>query len=278
MPNSLNNGDPNMNVVITGASAGIGQALACTFARNGHAVLAVARREERLRELSQEMAQKHAAAVHPMALDITSPGAPQALFEEAVRVFGKVHVLINNAGMSPYQEFHELHYKHLCQIISLNIQALTELCYWFMPHMLAHGEPSHVVNVGSVGGYAPLPCFSVYSGSKHYVRVFTNLLNHEYRRSNIRVSALHPGGVLSEFQVLAGQRPKKLAQKTMMTAEQIAEKAYPAILKGKRVIVPGAMYQLAVLTGKILPFPLAIRVMELIYHQNVEKVPPTYPL
>ena len=267
-----------MNVVITGASSGIGRALAGTFARNGHAVLAVARREERLQTLCREMAENHLTVVHYIALDITSSGATQALFEEAVRVFGKIHVLINNAGMSPYQEFHELHYVHLRQILLLNIQALTELCFLFLPHMLAHGEPSHVVNVGSVGGYAPLPRFSVYTGSKHYVRVFSNLLYHEYHGTNIRVTALHPGGTLTEFPELAGQRIKKFARKTMLTPEQVAEMAYPAILKGKRVIIPGAINKLAVLVGKILPFPWAIRVMEFIYDQNVEPAEPTYPL
>jgi short-subunit dehydrogenase len=267
-----------MNVVITGASSGIGRALVRTFARNGHAVLAVARREERLQALCKKSAEKHEATVHCLALDITSQGAPQILLEESIRVFGKVHVLINAAGMSPYQEFHELHYVHLRQILSLNIQALTELCYVFLPHMLAHGEPSHVVNVGSVGGYAPLPKFSVYTGSKHYVRVFTNLLHHEYRGTNIRISAIHPGGTLTEFPGLAGQGIKAFARKTMMTPEQVAEIAYPAILKGKRVIVPGAIDKLAVLMGKIFPFPLAIRVMEFIYDRNVEPIPPTYPL
>jgi short-subunit dehydrogenase len=267
-----------MNVAITGASSGIGRAMVRTFARNGHAVLAVARREERILALCQEMMEKHEATVHCLALDITSQGATQTLFEEAVRVFGKVHVLINNAGMSPYQEFQELDFRHLCQILALNIQSLTELCHLFIPHMLAHGEPSHVVNVGSVGGYAPLPKLSVYTGTKHYVRAFTNLLYHEYRGSNIQISALHPGGTLTEFPVLAGQRAKKFAQKSMMTPEQVAEIAYPAILKGKRVIVPGAMNKLAVLMGKILPFPWAIRMMEFIYNQSVEQIAPTYPL
>jgi len=267
-----------MNIVITGASSGIGKSMVRTFARKGHAVLAVARREERLLELCQEMAEKHEATVRCLALDLTSQGATQTLFKEAIRVYGKVHVLINNAGMSPYQEFHELNFGQLCQIISLNIQSLTELCHLFIPHMLAHGEPSHMVNVGSVGGYAPLPKFSVYTGTKHYVRVFTNLLYHEYRGSNIQVSALHPGGTLTEFAVLAGQQIKKSAQKSMMTPEQVAEIAYPAILKGKRVIIPGAINKLAVLTGKLLPFPWAIRVMEFIYDQSVDQTVPTYPL
>jgi short-subunit dehydrogenase len=267
-----------MNVVITGASSGIGRALARNFARDGHAVLAVARREERLLELCREMAEEGAAPIHCLPLDITSPGATQTLFEEAVRVFGKVHVLINNAGMSPYQEFDELNCVHLRQILSLNILSLTELCHLFMPHMLAHGESSRVVNVGSVGGYAPLPKLSVYTGSKHYVRIFTNLLSYEYRGSNIRVSALHPGGTLTEFPGLAGQRLKKSARRGMLTPEQVAEIAYPAILKGKRVIVPGSINQLAVLMGKILPFPWAIRVMEFVYDQNVEQIDPTYPL
>ena len=267
-----------MNVVITGASSGIGRALAGTFALQGHPVLAVARREERLQALCREMAEKHAAAVHWLALDITSQGAPRILFEEAIRIFGKVHVLINNAGMSPYQEFHDLDYRHVCQILSLNVLSLTKLCHLFVPHMLAHGEPSHLVNVGSVGGYAPLPKFSVYSGSKHYVRVFTNLLYHEIHKTNIKVSALYPGGVLTEFPVLAGQRIKEFARRTMLTPAQVAEYAYLAILKGKRVIIPGAMNKLAVLMGKILPFPWAIRMMEFIYDRTMDQTDPTYPL
>ncbi len=267
-----------MNTVITGASSGIGRALVKTFAQNGHAVLAVARREGRLLELSREVVDKHQASVHPLALDLTVEDAPQTLFNEAIQVFGKVHVLINNAGMSPYQEFHEMEYCHVRQVLSLNILSLTELCHFFIPHMLAHKEPSHLVNVGSVGGYAPLPYFSVYTGTKHYVRVFTNLLHYENRGSNIQVSALHPGGTLTEFPSLAGQQVKESARKGMMTPEEVAEKAYPAILKGKRVIIPGGINKLAVLIGKVLPFPLAIRVMALVYNQNIDKTNCTYPL
>ncbi len=267
----------SMNVAITGASSGIGKALAVTFAKNGHAVLAIARREERLLALCQKLKGEYGASAHFLALDITGPGAPQALFQEAVRVFGKVHGLVNCAGMSPYQEFRDLSYSHLCQILDLNIRSVTELSYLFMAHMLSHGEPSHVVNVSSVGGYAPLPRFSVYTGSKHYVRAFTNLLHYEYRGTNIQVSGLYPGGALTEFPGLAGQQIKTFAQKTMMTPERVAEMAYPAILKGKRVIIPGTINQLAVLIGKLLPFPLAIRIMESIYDRSIEPIPPTYP-
>ena len=267
-----------MNVAITGASSGIGAALAATFARNGHAVLVAARRGERLLALCRELQAAHGASVRCLALDITAPGAPQALFKEAVQHFGKVHVLVNNAGMSPYQEFRELNYSHLCQILALNVRSLTELCCLFMDHMLDHGEPSHLVNVSSVGGYAPLPRFSVYTGSKHYIRAFTNVLHYEYRKTNIQVSALYPGGTLTEFPGLAGQRIKPFARKTMMTPEQVARIAYPAILKGQRVIVPGMINQLAVLMGKLLPFPFAMRVMQFIYDWNIEPVPPTYPL
>jgi short-subunit dehydrogenase len=267
-----------MNVVITGASAGIGRAMVKTFAQNGHKVLAVARRKERLLTLCQELTKTNREVLSSLALDITSQGGPQTLFEEAVRLFGKVHVLINVAGMSPYQKFNELNYSHLRQIIALNVQALTELCYLFIPHMLAHKEPSHVVNVGSVASYTPLPKFSVYTGTKHYIRGFTNLLYHECRGTNIKVSAVHPGGTLTEFPALAGQQIIKSAKKTMLTPKQVAERAYPAIIKGKRVIVTGGINKLAVLIGKFLPFPWAIRVMEFIYNQSMDQIPPTYPL
>ncbi len=266
-----------MNVVITGASSGIGRALAAEFARHGHAVLATARREERLRELAREAAERNAAPVATLALDLASPDAPQILLDEADRTFGKVHVLINNAGMSPYQEFRDLKPTHLRQIIDLNVRALTEMCHCFLPHMLAHGEPGRLVNVGSVGSYAPLPKFSVYSGSKHYVRVFTNLLRRECRGTNVRVCGLYPGGTLTEFPKLAGQKPKKIAAAGMHTPEQVAAIAYPAILAGKRVIIPGLMNQMAALAGKVLPFPLASRLMELIYDMSVEQVETMYP-
>lgn len=267
-----------MNVVITGASSGIGRELVKTFARRGHAVLAVARRKERLLALCQEMEEKYQATVHSLALDIISRDACQTIYEEAVRVFSRVHVLINNAGMSPYQKFRELNYIHIHQSLSLNVHSLTELCHMFMPHMLDHGETSHVVNVGSVGGYVPLPNFSVYAGTKHYVRIFTNLLYHEYRDSNIRVSALHPGGTLTEFPELAGERVKKSAQKMMMAPEKVAEIAYSAILRGKRIIIPGVVNKLIILMGKLLPFPWAIKITEFIYNRNVEKIDPTYTL
>jgi short-subunit dehydrogenase len=266
-----------MNVVVTGASSGIGRALAVKFARAGHPVLAVARREERLRELAREADEAHAAPVAPFAQDVTAPGAARAVFDEAVRVFGKAHVLVNNAGMSPYQEFRELSSAHLGQILDLNVRALSELCHVFLPHMIAHGEPARIVNVSSVGGYAPLPKLSAYTGSKHYVRVFTNLLRRECRRTNVRVCGLYPGGTLTEFPELAGQKPKKIARAGMHTPEQVAEIAYPAILAGRRVIIPGLMNQLAACAGKVLPFPLGIRLMEFVYDLSVEQVETKYP-
>jgi short-subunit dehydrogenase len=266
-----------MNVVITGASAGIGRALAAKFAQNGHPVLAVARREERLRALSHTAAEQSRAPIHPLPIDITAPGAPEAVLNEAVRLFGKAHVLVNDAGMSPYREFRDLSAAHVRRIIELNVRALTELCGVFLPHMTGHGEPARLVNVSSVGGYAPLPKFSVYSGSKHYVRVFTNLLRREYRRTNVKVCGLYPGGTLTEFPPLAGQRPKPIARLGMHTAEQVAVIAYPAILAGRRVIIPGMMNRLAAFAGKVLPFPFGIRLMELIYDLSVEQVETTYP-
>jgi short-subunit dehydrogenase len=266
-----------MNIVITGASSGIGKAMVKKYALNGYPVLAIARREDRLSALRQEISELNAAPITCLTLDITSEDAPHVIFDEAVRLFGKIHGLVNNAGMSPYQEFHELSFSHICQIIDLNIRSLTELCYLFMPHMISHGEPSHIVNVSSVGGYAPLPRFSIYTGSKHYVRIFTNLLTREYRRTNIRVSGLYPGGVLTEFPQLSGQRVKEFARKNMLTPEQLVDRAYPAILKGKRVIVPGAINKLAVFMGKLLPFPWAFWVMKFIYDHNLDRVDPAYP-
>ncbi len=267
-----------MNVVITGASAGIGRALAVEFASHGHPVLAVARRGPRLEQLCREMGSRHAAPITCFPLDITTEEAPAALLEEAVRVFGRVHVLINNAGMSPYQDFCDLAEEHLEQIIALNVRAPSRLCQRFLPHMLAHGEPSRLVNVSSLGGYAPLPRFAVYSASKHYLRILTNQLRREYRKTNVCICGLYPGGTLTEFARLSGQQFKPFARTGMMTAEKLAKKAYPAILKGRRVIAPGFINASGIVIGKVLPFPWVVRVMELLYAWSITPVPPEYPL
>jgi hypothetical protein len=107
--------------------------------------------------------------------------------------------------------------------------------------------------------------------------VFTNLLHQECKGSNVRVSALHPGGTLTEFLALAGQQMRKSALKGMMTPEQVAEMAYPAILKGKRVIILGSLNKIAAVIGKVLPFPWAIRITSFVYDHNINRVNPTYP-
>ncbi len=266
-----------MNFVITGASSGIGRALAKEFTRRGHPVLAVARREERLLALQREVKESGAAQLEPLPLDLTLPEAPEMVLDKAVRLFGRIHGLVNDAGMSPYVEFKDLSYDHMLETIALNVTALTGLCHLFLPHMLAHGEPAHIVNVSSVGGYAPLPRFTVYSGSKHYVRIFTNLLRGECRRTNVKVSGLYPGGTLSEFPHLAGQQVTDFARRTMLTPEQVARRAYPAIMKGRRVIIPGYMDRLAIFMGKLLPFPWSFAIMKSIYDHNVVPVTPAYP-
>ena len=267
-----------MNVVITGASSGIGRALARTFSRKGHAVLAVARREERLLELCRETAEKHEAAVHCLALDITSPGAPQILLEEAVRVFGKVHVLINNAGMSPYQEFHELNSVHLRQILALNIQ-------------VPHGTLSFV-HAPYAGAWGTQSCGErglrgrVCAASQICRLCGVQALHPDFHQSALlRVPPnQYPGQRASPGRDADGiPRPcRSTAQKVRPKSHDDSGtgggKAYPAILKGRRVIVPGAINKLAVLMGKLFPFPLSIRVMDFIYDQTVDPIAPTYPL
>jgi len=267
-----------MNVIVTGAASGIGKALASVFARNGHSLFIVDKQKSRLLTFRDEIRSKYSTPVVCQIVDLSEQGAASAVFQEATRIFGKVHVLINNAGMSPYQDFCDLCFSHLDQIVSVNIRSLAELCSLFMSHMLAHGEPCHVVNISSVGGFTPLPKFSVYTGSKHFVRAFSDLLNYEYRKTNIKVSVIYHGGTLTDFPYLSGQHIRGNAVRTLMTPEKVAEISYPAILKGKRVIIPGVMNYMAILFGKIFPFPLTIRVMEFIYNHVIDPTQPNYPL
>jgi len=265
-----------MNVVITGASAGIGQAFARAFAAKGHHLVLCARRQDRLDELAAELSAAYGIRAVTVALDLTDSAAPQTLFTKSMEAFGKIHVLINNAGMSPWQEFAQMKMVDLRATLQLNVNSLTEICHHFVPHMRGHGENSHIANVGSVGSYAPLPKFAVYTGTKHYVRAFSDLLFYELRKTNIRVTCVCPGGTSSEFLAKSGQEIKAIGQSGMMTPTRVAAIATAGILSGKRVVVTGRMNLMVAFLGKVLPFPWFVRILDFVYSRAINQKAPNY--
>ncbi len=196
-------------IIITGASSGIGEGFARAFAEEGITLLLVARREERLLKLAEEL--KGKTAVFVLSEDLNDPEAP-AVIQAFCREKGwKVAGLINNAGFGWQQSFADTEEGHLSGMIRVNIQALTMLSRLFLPGMVER-KKGFILNVASTAAFQAIPYFSVYAASKAYVLSLSEALYEEVRGHGVHVCALCPGPVATEFQQVAGMEPRFFAK------------------------------------------------------------------
>ena len=213
--------------VITGASSGLGEEYARQLAARGTDLVIAARRVDRLQKLADELAARYGVKIEVLQLDLTAPGAARSLFAAATAQGREVTMLVNNAGIGPFARFlDEKLEKHL-GTLQLNTVALTELCHLFAHHMLAHGRRSYIKNVGSIASYQGVPNFAVYSATKFYVRILSEVLARELRSSKISVTCLCPGGTHTEFSNANGQVLKDSAQSMMMSASVVVAALHP---------------------------------------------------
>lgn len=240
--------------VITGASSGIGLALAQVLAERGHDLVLVARDVQKLSAIAQELSTKHGIKPTPIQMDLSKPGAAAALFAQIEDM--PVGIFINNAGAGQCGPFLNTDSEKDAGIISLNITALTELCKLAAAHMQARGGGS-ILNVASTGAYQPGPYIAVYYASKAYVLSFTQALRKELAGSGVAVSALCPGATATDFSRRAGKRDIRGA----MSARAVALRAYKGLQKNKGVIIPGAGNKLAVLFSRLVPGALSARIV-----------------
>jgi hypothetical protein len=178
--------------LITGASSGIGRALAACFARSGHALVLVARSEAPLEALAQALRQAHGVRVDVMPADLAAPGAIDALAAALKRKRRRIDVLVNNAGMLEQGAFVANDASMHQRLIDLNISALTALLSAFVPAMARRGQ-GRVLNVASIASFQPVPSLAVYAASKAYVLSLTESLAEELRDTGVTVTALCPG-------------------------------------------------------------------------------------
>ncbi len=177
------------NIVITGASTGIGRATALLLARKGAQVTVAARDETRLRALAAEQ-----SGITPMRTDVTNELDRAALITAA----GDVDVLINNAGLGYHGLVETMSPEKVRELLELNVLALIDLTQRVLPGMLARGH-GHIVNVGSIAGYVAVPAEGVYSATKYAVQGFTDALRREVRERGIDVTLIAPGPIKTEF-------------------------------------------------------------------------------
>jgi short-subunit dehydrogenase len=235
--------------LITGASAGIGAELARVFASNGHRVVLVARRADRLAALAGEIAAAGRAAPIVIPCDLQQPDACDKIAAVLAAEGVEVEYVVNNAGYGLFGKAVELDRAEQLGIIDINVSAMTDLSLRFADSLIRHR--GGILNVGSIAGFLPGPGMAVYYASKAYVLSFSEALRRELAPRGVRVTALCPGPVPSEFQARAGFKPGFDSAILNVSASDVAQAGYRGLMANKRAVLPG-------LGIKIVPFLLRL--------------------
>jgi short-subunit dehydrogenase len=246
--------------LITGASAGVGTALAQVFAEHGHELVLVARREQRLTALADAIA----ARGHPrpiiVPMDLQRADAAERLAAELAKHGVEPGIVVNNAGFGLAGRAAELDRGEQLAMIDLNVRTLTDLSLRWVDSLQRHR--GGILNVASVAGFLPGPGMAIYYASKAYVLSFSEALHQEFKSRGIRVTALCPGPVPTEFQARAGISGNLGPALLTLPAERVAREGYHGLMAGRRVVVPGIGNKLVVLLTRLLPRPLLLAVID----------------
>jgi NADP-dependent 3-hydroxy acid dehydrogenase YdfG len=213
--------------VVTGASAGMGAAIARRFAASGSRVVLAGRRRERLDKLAAEINEAGGSAL-PVQCDVTDWSQVESLVGRALAQYGQVDVMVNNAGAGRLKPFSETSVEEIESQIDVNFKGLCYGCKAVLDHMLAR-RSGHIINIGSVGSVRHYPSFAVYVGAKHAVLGFSRSLYEEVREMGIRVNVLCPAAVNTEFLDVAGFQEVPWPEDGMIQPEDIAELALTCV-------------------------------------------------
>lgn len=242
--------------LITGASSGIGLAFAQVLAREGYNLILVARSEDKLNSLKQELASQHSIDAVVLVHDLTQTEQVQQLFEQIKQQSLTVDVLINNAGYGDYGEFADSDWEKLQGMILLNVLALTHLSRLFLPNMIQRGQ-GQILNVASTAAFQPGPMMGVYFATKAYVLSLSEAIAAETQDTGIQVTCLCPGPTQSNFGQVAGMNKipamGKLSNDKFPTAHTVAEYGYQCLKKGKVVAVHGTLNKILTFTPRLMP-------------------------
>ncbi|MGD9768030.1 MAG: SDR family NAD(P)-dependent oxidoreductase [Pseudolabrys sp.] len=242
---------PRPVTVITGASAGIGAELARVFARHGHALVLLARRTERLETLAAEIAASGAPPPLVVTCDLLAPGAVEELAQTLAREGVEPQYLVNNAGFGLVGTAVRLPHDEQLAMIDLNVRVLTELSLRFAEIIARHR--GGILNVASVAAFVPGPGMAVYYASKAYVLSFSEALSAELKPFGVRVTALCPGPVATEFAARAGIKGNIAPGLMSVPAEIVAAEGYRALMAGRRRAIPGLVLKVVVFVMSLVP-------------------------
>jgi short-subunit dehydrogenase len=222
--------------LITGASSGIGEVFARRLAARGRNVLLVARSEDKLITLCNELGRSNSVRAQHLAMDLSKPESPSRLFEEARRRGLTVDTLINNAGFGSFGDFTKLELARELNMIDLNIKSLVELTYRFLPEMRQRKQGA-IINVASTAGFQAVPFMATYAATKAFVLSFSEALWEENRPHGIKILALCPGVTDTNFfEAARGEKPPARAAQS---PEDVVDTALRALARGKSHVISG---------------------------------------
>jgi uncharacterized protein len=237
--------------LVTGASSGIGEALARRLARDGRHLALVARRTDRLERLAGELKQAHGVDVHVIPGDLLRPGAARSLVDDVEQHGLAVDWLVNNAAFGTAGVFHRLAVEREVEEVRLNVEVLVELTGRFLPGMVARRRGA-VVNISSVGGFAPGPMMATYAASKAFVTSFSEAIAAELRGTGVSVLCVCPGFTRTEFQSHVNVDVTAVPGFAWMSADEVADQAVRSVGRGP-VLVNGIMNSMLATTARYLP-------------------------
>ncbi|MDJ0768813.1 MAG: SDR family oxidoreductase [Ilumatobacter sp.] len=254
---------PFRSALVTGASSGIGEAMTRELAAAGVPTVVVARRQDRLDELADEL-----DGIEVLAADLTDAGGQATVVERVRDGDAPVELVVNNAGFGTSGRFHELDADRLADEIELNIAALTRISNAAISAMVPRGV-GWLLNVSSVASFQPAPDLAVYAATKAYVTSLSESLHEEVKGSGINVTALCPGLTRTEFQSVSSteQYVTQFPRFLWTTAEDVARTGLRDVAANRTISVPGTLYKAVVGLGGPIPRGLKRRLSGLVQRQ-----------
>jgi len=238
--------------LVTGASGGIGAAIARLLARDGVDLVLTARRKEALDAVAAECAAS-GVRVDVITANLGQPDAATTLWK-AASAGGPIDILINNAGFGYFRAFADADWDRDAELLQLNITSLVELSRRFVDARKADPGRAYLVNIASIAAYQSTPNFAVYTSSKAFVRNFTEALHDEFVGTPLSVTCICPGGTHTDFHAQAGAGDYGwLANRSMLSADAVARIAITAMRAGKRNVIPGFLNKLSCFGVRLVP-------------------------
>ncbi len=240
--------------LVTGASAGIGKTFAEHLAREGFDLLLVARREDRLHQLAEQLQQQYGIRAAVFTADLADPDSPRRIVEAAASLGMDIDFLVNNAGFAAGHSFLGSDWSALNAEIQVMITALTELMHRLAPGMKARGY-GRIINLASLAAFVPTAPSMLYTGVKAYVLNVSQAVDMELKPFGVHVTALCPGFTWSEFHDVQGTREltNKLPDFMWHEPEAVVQLGYEAVMKGSPVCIPGALNKTVAYTSRLFP-------------------------